>query len=66
MLFLKPKGPGDATGMGFEDSTPLRYYHNRRIHKHKTFIGIAEREQCSLGWFFRFKIHLLNNNTGKI
>lgn len=51
MLFLKLKGLGSATGISFVDSTPLRSCHNRRIHQYKTFKGIAERGQCSLGWF---------------
>jgi hypothetical protein len=66
MLFLKLKGLGTTTGISFVDSTPLRSCHNRRIHQHKTFKGIAERGQCSLGWFFGFKLHLIINDKGEI
>jgi hypothetical protein len=66
MLFLKTKGLGRPTGISFIDSTPLRSCHNRRIHQHKTFKGIAERGHCSLGWFFGFKLHLIINDKGEI
>jgi len=59
MLFLKHKGLGNSTGISFVDSTPLRVCHNRRIHQHKTFKGVAQRGQCSIGWFFGFKLHLI-------
>jgi hypothetical protein len=66
MLFLKLKGLGKSTGISFVDSTPLRSCHNRRIHQHKTFKGVAERGQCSIGWFFGFKLHLIINDKGEI
>lgn len=66
MLFLKLRGLGRATGVSFVDSTPLRSCHNRRIHQHRTFKGIAERGQCSIGWFFGFKLHLIINDKGEI
>ncbi len=66
MLFLKLKGLGKSTGISFVDSTPLRSCHNRRIHQHKTFKGVAERDQCSIGWFFGFKLHLIINDKGEI
>ncbi|WP_396182913.1 transposase, partial [Flavobacterium sp.] len=47
--YLKSFGLGDCTGISFIDSTPLRVCDNRRIHQHKTFKGIAQRGQCSLG-----------------
>ncbi len=53
-------------GISFVDSTPLRSCHSRRIHQHKTFKGIAERGQCSLGWFFGFKLHQIINDKGEI
>lgn len=66
MLFLKHKGLGNSTGISFVDSTPLRVCHNRRIHQHKTFRGVAQRGQCSIGWFFGFKLHLIINDKGEI
>ena len=33
---------------------------------HKTFEGLAERGRCFIGWFFRFKLHLIINDKGEI
>lgn len=40
--------------------------HNRRIHPHKVFKGIAERGKSSTGWFYGFKLHLVINDKGEI
>jgi len=66
MIFLKHKGLGKSTGINFVDSTHLKVCHNRRIHQHKTFDGIAERGYCSIGWFYGFKLHLIINDKGEI
>jgi hypothetical protein len=62
MLFLKTK----CLGISFIDSTHLKVCHNRRIHNHKVFNGVAERGQCSIGWFYGFKLHLIINDKGEI
>jgi len=64
--YLKTMGLGHCTGLSFVDSTPLRVCHNKRIHQHKTFKGLAQRGQCSVGWFYGFKLHLLNNDRGEL
>jgi len=64
--YLESFGPGACTGISFVDSTPLQVCYNRRIHQHKTFRDIAQRGQCSLGWFYGFKLHLLNNDKGEL
>lgn len=64
--YLKTMGLGSCTGLSFVDSTPLRVCHNKRIHQHKTFKGLAQRGQCSIGWFYGFKLHLLNNDRGEL
>lgn len=64
--YLKSFGLGDCTGISFVDSTPLRVCHNKRIHQHRTFKGIAQRGQCSIGWFYGFKLHLLCNDMGQL
>ena len=64
--YLKSFGLGDCTGISFVDSTPLRVCDNRRIHQHKTFKGIAQRGQCSLGWFYGFKLHIVCNDKGQL
>lgn len=66
MLFLKSRCLGKCSGISFIDSTHLRVCHNRRIHNHKVFNGVAERGQCSIGWFYGFKLHLIINDKGEI
>lgn len=58
------KGP--CTGISFIDSTPLAVCHNRRIHSHKVFRGVAKRGKTSMGWFFGFKLHLVVNDQGEL
>ena len=57
---------GRCTGIAFVNSTPLRVCHNRRISRHKVFRNLAARGQCSLGWFYGFKLHLIVNEYGEI
>lgn len=64
--YLKSFGLGNCTGISFVDSTPLRVCHNRRIHQHKTFKGIAQYGQCLIGWFYGFKLHFVCNDMGQI
>ena len=66
MLFLKTQRAGKCSGISFIDSTHLKVCHNRRIHQHKTFNNFAQRGQCSIGWFFGFKLHLIINDKGEI
>lgn len=66
MLFLKTKCLGESSGINFIDSTHVKVCHNRRIHNHKVFKGAAERGQCSIGWFYGFKLHLIINDKGEI
>lgn len=40
-IYLKSMATGDCTGISFIDSTPLRVCHNKRIHNHKVFDGLA-------------------------
>lgn len=57
---------GERTGVYYIDSTALAVCHNRRISRHKTFSGIAERGKTSMGWFFGLKLHLVINHKGQI
>jgi Transposase DDE domain len=57
---------GTCTGISFVDSTALRVCTNRRIKRHKVFAGLAARGQCSLGWFYGFKLHLVINQHGEV
>ena len=66
MLFLHHCCRGECTGISFIDSTVIRVCHNKRIPRHKTFKGFAERGKSSMGWFFGFKLHLIINDKGEI
>jgi hypothetical protein len=57
---------GEKTGLYYVDSTTLKVCHNRRIHRHKTFRGIAERGKSSMGWFYGLKLHVVINHKGEI
>ena len=57
---------GQCTGISLIDSTPLAVCHNRRIARHKTFAGLAQRGKNSLDWFFGFKLHLVVNDRGEL
>lgn len=66
MLFLKTRCLGRSRGINFIDSTHIKVCHNRRIHNHKVFAAVAERGQCSIGWFYGFKLHLIINERRNI
>jgi len=57
---------GKCSGISFIDSTTLDVCHNRRIHNHKVFEGIATRGKSSTGWFYGFKLHITINECGEI
>ena len=45
-------------------STALKVCHNRRIHSHRTFRGVAQRGKTSMGWFYGFKRHRIVDHRG--
>jgi Transposase DDE domain len=65
MVLLHSLG-GEPTGLYFADSTKLAVCHNRRIHRHKVFEGLAARGKTSMGWFFGLKLHFVINHKGQI
>ncbi len=65
-LFLKMHCLGNCTGVSFIDSTPIRACHIRREKSNKVFNGMATKGQCSIGWFYGFKLHLIINDRGEI
>ena len=65
-VFLQLCCLGKCTGVSFIDSTPIRVCHIRREFQHKTFKGLATKGQCSMGWFFGFKLHIVINDKGEI
>ena len=66
ILFVKRCCMGACTGISFVDSTALRVCRNQRIRLHKVFKGLAQRGQCSMGWFYGFKLHLICSEKGEI
>jgi hypothetical protein len=67
MLFAHHRvGATKCTGISFIDSFPLKVCHNRRIHSHKTFKGLAQRGKTSVDWFFGFKLHVVINHMGEM
>jgi len=65
-IFLKTCCLGSCTGVSFIDSTPIRACHIRRERSNRVFSGLATKGQCSIGWFFGFKLHLIINDKGEI
>jgi len=57
---------GRCTGISFIDATALKVCHNLRIPSHKVFLGSAERDKSSTGWYYGFKLHLAVNDQGAI
>jgi hypothetical protein len=65
-VFLKMFCLGKCTGVSFIDSTPINACHIKREKQHRVFKGMATKGQCSMGWFFGFKLHLVINDKGEI
>ena len=65
-VFLQFCCLGKCTGVSFIDSTPIRVCHIKRELQHKTFKCLATKGQCSMGWFFGFKLHIVINDKGEI
>ncbi len=65
-IFLKTCCLGSCTGISFIDSTPLRACHIKREYSNKVFKNLATKGQCSIGWFYGFKLHLVINDKGEI
>lgn len=57
---------GGCTGISFIDATSIKVCHNLRIPSHKVFLGSAERDKSSTGWYYGFKLHLAVNERGEI
>lgn len=67
IAFLQYKNQSSIrTDIYYVDSTPLPVCKNQRIHRHKTFKGIAKRGKSSMGWFFGFKLHIITNSMGEL
>jgi hypothetical protein len=65
-VFLQMYCLGKCTGISFVDSTPIRVCHIKREKQNKVFKGIAAKGQCSMRWFYGFKLHIVINDKGEI
>lgn len=65
-IYLKTSGLANCTGISFIDSTPLPVFNKISINQHRSFKGLAQRGQCSLGWFYGFKLHIITKDQGVI
>jgi hypothetical protein len=65
-IFLKTFCLGTCTGISFIDSTPIRACHIKREKQNKVFKGLAAKGQCSIGWFYGLKLHLVINDKGEV
>jgi len=54
-----------SRGIAFVDATPIRVCHNRRISRHCTFEGTAQRGKDSVDGFYGFKLHLIVDDQGQ-
>ncbi|PCS23829.1 Mobile element protein [Candidatus Enterovibrio escicola] len=41
-------------------SSKPQVYHNLRILRHQVFKGTSKRGKGTMGWFYGFKLHLIN------
>jgi len=57
---------GVTHGIAFIDSLPLPVCHNRRIHSHRVFAGVAQRARSSLDWFYGLKLPFVINEQGEL
>lgn len=65
-MFVTSSCLGECTGFSFIDSTKVKVCHDRRIHQHRVFKGIAQRGRTSTGWFYGFKLHIVINDKAEI
>lgn len=52
--------------IAFSDSLPWPVCHNRRIHSHRVFAGVAQRARSSVDWFYGLKLHCVINEQGEL
>jgi hypothetical protein len=66
VIFLQTCCLGKCSGISYVDSTPIRACHIKREKQHKVLKGYAAKGQCSMGWFYGFKLHIVINDKGEI
>ena len=60
-VFAKTYCLDACTGISFVDSTPIRVCKNKRIKRNKVFKGLAATGKSTVGWFYGFKLHIIND-----
>ena len=57
---------GKPTEIQFVDSTKIEVCHIMRAKRNKVFEDITQHGKSTMGWSFRFKLHLIINHLGEI
>ncbi len=65
-MFLKLDCFGECTGISFVDSTSIPVIHNKRQFNMKVFKDVVTKGKSTMGWYVRFKLHLLCNEKGEL
>lgn len=60
VIFLKTCRMGKCIGISFVDLTTLDVCHIKREKQNSVFDGIATKGKSTMGWFFGFKLHLID------
>ena len=65
-IFAKTCSLGKCTGISFVDSTPIRICKNKQISRNKVFKDTTTTGKSTMGWFHRFKLHIIIINLSSI
>ena len=66
LIFFIQSQAKTKTGIYFIDSTTISVCHVKRANRNKVFKGLAKKSNSTMGWHFRFKLHLIINDIGEI
>jgi hypothetical protein len=66
LMGLRHSRSGEPSGISVAASTQRAVCHNRRIHRHRVFDGLAARGKTSMGWFYGLKLPCVINHQGQI
>ena len=57
LMVLLHSRSGEPSSVDFAAATKRAVCHNRRIHRHRVFAGLAARGKTSMGWFYGLKLN---------
>ena len=66
LIFFIQSQAKTKTGIYFIDSTTISVCHVKRANRNKVFKGLAKKSKSTMGWYFRYKLHLIINDIGEI